>query len=436
MCSPRAGPGLGGLTPESRSGTGAPSLLLQPKGVGGARESGGAQEAAGSFPFKSSYGRRPGPGARGREDVEKDSPRTSPAFVRAEAEAGDRPGGRRAERSGGGRGAIAGPGRPLPGPAADPRPGPASPARPRRRPYQLIPGSLRSWREAAAVKFMSGPRAVRGLRRAGPGGAAVTLASRPQLSAESRSWKFPGFAALGRVSAATSELGNKEGKRARGWEGRNRSGAGAGHREIPGPPFHPNQHGVPLPIPEALAWVVTPSTASWAHVFVRERCGPKTLTERCRHTDCTADGATAGQASLLSRSLSTAAWSATTSSYMVSLSWSGGTAGVSDVRRGPGLHSGCWPGPTCSQGTSAGNVGPFSCLSGHVPCAKQENLLTLPRSWKIGPPLLRSSPTAACHVLPGFEPLQARVLGSRLGRGRHPSGPGPGNLWRCQAQSL
>lgn len=297
MCSPRAGPGLGGLTPENRSGTGAPSLLLQPKGVGGARESGGAQEAAGSFPFKSSYGRRPGPGARGREDVEKDSPRTSPAFVRAEAEAGDRPGGRRAERSGGGRGAIAGPGRPLPGPAADPRPGPASPARPRRRPYQLVPGSLRSWRAAAAVKFMSGPRAVRGLRRAGPGGAAVTLASRPQLSAESRSWKFPGFAALGRVSAATSELGNKEGKRARGWEGRNRSGPGRA-----------TGRSRDLDSTQTSTGSLYPSLRlSWAHVFVRERCGPKTLTERCRHTDCTADGATAGQASLLSRSLSTAA---------------------------------------------------------------------------------------------------------------------------------
>ncbi|KAK2501788.1 hypothetical protein MC885_015781 [Smutsia gigantea] len=151
MQRPRAGPGLGGLTPESRVGTGAPSLFLRPKGVGGAQESGGTKKPQGAFPFKSSDGRRPGPGARGREDVEKDSLLNFPSLCSGGGR-GRRPtGGRRAECSGGGRGATPGPGRPLPAPAA------AADPRPPRRPYQLVPGSLRSWRAGAAVKFMSGP---------------------------------------------------------------------------------------------------------------------------------------------------------------------------------------------------------------------------------------------------------------------------------------
>ena len=186
--------------------------------------------------------------------------RTSRVFVREEAGAGGLRwaegrglgralhGGHGHGHGGGGGGAPppSPPPAPPPGPAPAPPPGPSlAPARAQRAAggpagagggtgaaYQVIPGCPRG---PAGVKFTSGPQTVRGLGAAGQSEAAggrrprVTAAAGPAapLSLRSRDPNFPhsrgagsfrASRALGWVSAATSELGNKEGKQA--WRGR------------------------------------------------------------------------------------------------------------------------------------------------------------------------------------------------------------------------
>lgn len=188
--------------------------------------------------------------------------RTSRGFVREEAGEGalrGAPEGRgSAGRSHGGRGAPSrasgpGPGPPAPGPptpkprspearaALGPRPAAAHGVGRGREERARLPGRPG---EPRAVKFTSGPWTVRGPRRGPPerGRARRRPGSpaRGALGAPLSPWpcdpnfphsrgagSFRASRALGWVSAATSELGNKEGKRAgRGEERKKYAGAG------------------------------------------------------------------------------------------------------------------------------------------------------------------------------------------------------------------
>lgn len=233
---PLAGPGLGrGLTPELRSGTDATPSSFQPRGVGGVQD-GRERRRPGraSFPFKSlmaaAQTRRPG-----TENVGKDSLPNFPGLCSGGGRGG------RASLGGGPRARPCASWRPRPRPrrrwrrrppsippaGAPSRPGPRPPSRVRPGPAgcggrrgrgrgngRRLPGHPRvpprSRRCQVHVRPADCPRSGRsraergrgrppapGHRRRRPRGAAVTSVPRPQLSAQSRSWKFPGFAGAG-----------------------------------------------------------------------------------------------------------------------------------------------------------------------------------------------------------------------------------------------
>lgn len=150
---------------------------------------------------------------------------------------------------------------PIPGPEPQPSPGPRRPrGAPRARAaepgaaYQVIPGAPRSPPESSSrpacarseVQARLGrvrPReaAGPGARRTRPRGAAVTPVPRPQLCAQSRSWKFPGFAGLWagfqqrRLSLATK----RERRPGEGRKEKNTMGRRLATQKSPGPEIPP-----------------------------------------------------------------------------------------------------------------------------------------------------------------------------------------------------
>ena len=230
---PRAAPGRpgpGALTPESRSGTGAPSFFPPAKAGGGrARPKGRENQSELLSPLRAlmaaAQTQRPGD-----ENVAKDSLPNFPSLCSGGGRGGrlrwaEGRGLSRALHGGHGHGGGGGgaprarpPGRPLPARARARPPAPDPTGRGGRRGLgresgRRLPGHPGVPRGPAGVKFTSGWRTVRGPgaaaqseaargRRPGsrctrPRGAAVTPVPRPQLSARSRSWKFPGFAGAG-----------------------------------------------------------------------------------------------------------------------------------------------------------------------------------------------------------------------------------------------
>lgn len=253
--------------------------LLLPSAKGGARKKAAARRKPerSSFPFKSPDGRRPDPAARGREHVGKDSLPNFPRLCSGGGRGGHPSWGVGGPwlsdalyggHGGGGAPSRTEPRGPGPGPPPlrpwipDPEtPGRAFGPRPAAarlggrgfesgRAYQVVPGSPRG---QVHVRPLDCPRSrrrqaerVRDRRRPGP-------TPRPAFGAPLSPWpcdpnfppsrgagSFRASRALGSVSAATSELGNKEGKQARRGEERKKyGGEGAGYLEIPQPEIPP-----------------------------------------------------------------------------------------------------------------------------------------------------------------------------------------------------